>query len=247
MSKYLITGASGFIGKHIVARLEKEGHDVVELHHDDDNFRFTGSVDFIIHLAAYGNHSAQKDITQIMKANVVALTNLLRALDFTPYQKFYNISSSSVTLPVKTFYSISKQAGEDICKLYVTMYDKPIVNIRPYSVYGPGEAQHRFIPTVIRALQTGETIPLDVHATHDWIHVNDFIDAMFAGHTDIGTGESFSNLQVVEMLEEISGKKLNYQAAVLRVYDNPDWRCKVGVPHRSLYEGLKQTYEAFAR
>lgn len=127
------------------------------------------------------------------------------------------------------------------------MYDKPIVNIRPYSVYGPGEAQHRFIPTVIRALQTGETIPLDVHAKHDWIFVEDFIDAMFAGHTDIGTGESFSNLQVVHALQEISGKMLNYQPAVLRNYDNKDWKCPVGVPHRSLYEGLKQTYESFTR
>lgn len=244
--KYLITGASGFIGKHIVARLWQQGCEVECMRHSLST-PSSLEADIIIHLAAYGNHSIQQDIAGIMSVNVVSLIKILNALNKHPYQKFYNISSSSVTLPVKTFYSISKQAGEDICNLYAAMYDKQIVNIRPYSVYGPGEAAHRFIPTVIRALQTGDQIQLDEYATHDWIFVEDFIEAMFSGHTDIGTGESFTNLQVVEMLEEISGKKLNYQAAVLRVYDNPDWRCKVGVPHRSLYEGLKQTYESFTR
>jgi hypothetical protein len=48
------------------------------------------------------------------------------------------------------------------------------------------------------------------------------------------------------MLETISGKKLNFEEAKLRNYDNFKWVCPKGVPHRYIYEGLKQTYEYYA-
>jgi nucleoside-diphosphate-sugar epimerase len=117
----------------------------------------------------------------------------------------------------------------------------------PYSVYGPGEPQHKFIPTVIRALLSGEQITIDEDATHDWIFVTDLIEAMFAGETELGTGIKTTNKDVVNVLEHISGKKLNYITGRLRSYDNDNWKASKGVKHVSLYEGLKQTYEYFAQ
>jgi len=141
-------------------------------------------------------------------------------------------------------YSASKLYGE----LFIeSLKDERFVNVRPYSVYGPGEADHRFIPTVIRCLLSGEVMKLDPHATHDWIYVYDFIEAMFEGYTDIGTGDSYTNMDVVEMLEGISGRLLNFQPATLRNYDTQKWVCRVGVPHRTLSSGLKQTYESITR
>lgn len=247
--RFFVSGSSGFIGQHLLKYLAGLGHEVKglfrELHVELYILNTQEPFEFI-HLAAYGNHYNQTEHKQIIKANIEAVHNIASFLhDCENCHKLYNISTSAIQLQKDTLYSVSKRFGE----LMVDSYQDPrFVNIRPYSVYGPGEAAHRFIPTVIRALQTGETIQLDENAKHDWIFVEDFIEAMFAGYTNIGTGISYTNLDIVWILEHILGKKLNYTPAKLRSYDTTDWVCPVkDIPHRSIEEGLKQTYEFFAR
>ena len=245
--RYYVTGANGFIGKHVVKYLNHGENIVVPMARP-----FIHSTDFIqsredysvIHLSSFGNHSYQQDPKKIINANILDLHILLSCPKGYHFNKFYNVSTSAIQLPVKTLYSSSKDFGEMLVK---SKDDNRYVNVRPYSVYGPGEADHRFIPTVIRALHSGEAIQLDEHATHDWIFVDDFIKAMFDGYTNIGTGKSYTNLDIVWMLEHISGKKLNYQPAKMRSYDTANWVCPDGVPHRDIMEGLKQTYESFTR
>jgi len=69
---------------------------------------------------------------------------------------------------------------------------------------------------------------------------------MLKGETEIGSGFSYSNIEVVRMLEEISGKKLMFtEVESLRKYDNENWVCpKVNELKVDLFEGLKRTYEA---
>lgn len=239
--KYYITGANGFIGKHVCEYLK--GHEVIMMKHNHWPFEFdAGST--VIHLAAYGNHYHQKESSLIIQSNITTLRNLLEAFVRSKAIKFYNISTSSVTLPVQTLYSASKLFGEVLANSY---QDDRIVNVRPYSVYGPGEAAHRFIPTIIRCLKTGEQMSIDCDAVHDWIYVDDFVQAMFNGYTDIGSGMQVTNLGIVNALELISGKKLSYVQIKLRNYDCDKWVCHIGVPGRKLFDGLKQTYEHLTR
>jgi len=232
--EYFITGRNGFIGKHICQFVKNIGGDIVD--------EITEGC-AVIHLAAYGNHYFQQDPEKIIKANIIDLGGLIQAALKLNVTKFYNTSTSSVTLPTQTMYSASKLFGETLIN---SLKDERFVNVRPYSVYGPGEAAHRFIPTVIRHLKSGETMQLDMHPQHDFIHVEDFTKALFDGFAEIGTGYKYSNIEIVKMLEQISGKTLNYEIVKgLRNYDNFDWICKRGVPHRYIYEGLKQTYEYY--
>jgi nucleoside-diphosphate-sugar epimerase len=233
--KYYITGKGGFIGQHLVKHLKGLGHQIIEQIPDPEEHT-------IINLQAYGNHYHQKDISQIIEANILNLYELISDAREVSCARFINVSSSSVTLPHQTMYSAAKLFGEQM----VSSFNDPrFVNVRPYSVYGPGEAAHRFIPTVIRALHTGETIDLDLDAVHDWIHVEDFITAMLAGVTEIGSGVQHSNLAIVRMLETISRKELRYNKRKVRDYDTSRWVCRQGVAHRNIYDGLKQTYESF--
>lgn len=241
---YAITGSSGFIGSALRRRLEDSGHVVHSITRDqlrsvdllaawiDEN-----KIDEVFHLSAYGNHFNQTDQKEILRTNILFTLNVFKA---SGSRKVYSFSTSSVTLPARTLYSISKMAGEWISGLFPN-----VINIRPYSVYGPGEAAHRFIPTVCRCLKTGEQMTLDESATHDWILISDFIDALLAGHTTIGTGQHYTNLRVVNILEYISGKKLNYVPGSLRPYDNADWVAPVSVPHISIEEGLFKTYNYY--
>jgi nucleoside-diphosphate-sugar epimerase len=124
---------------------------------------------------------------------------------------------------------------------------KNVVNIRPYSAYGPREPKHRFIPTLIECLNSGKQMTLDETATHSWIFIDDLVRAMFAGITEMGSGVKISNIEIVRILEEISGKKLNYVPGKLRSYDTDNWTPPAGVCYTSLHEGLKTTYEYYTR
>lgn len=238
---YYITGAGGFIGKHLVKYLRDKGDDVTMIDHGEPGVSVKPGEKTFIHLAAYGNHYAQTDANETVKANILYLRNLIKICQLSDFNKFYNFSTSSVTLKHQTLYSATKLVGE---KIIESLNDPRFINVRPYSVYGHGEADHRFIPTVIRCLKSGEQMPLDEDAVHDWVHVEDLIEAMFSGHTEIGSGEQISNGGIVNILQDISGKLLNFEPQNMRRYDTTDWKCPVGVPHRSLYDGLKQTWEA---
>lgn len=234
---FYISGSGGFIGRHLWDYVFANGGWPKKADSTGVGWPFV-----FVNLGAYGNHSHQQDYEEMVQANILDLQSRIRLASHSTLIKFYNISTSSVTLPKQTLYSATKLVGE---KIIESLNDERFVNVRPYSVYGPGEADHRFIPTVIRSLKSGEKMNLDSHATHDWIYVEDFIKAMFAGYTSIGTGIKTTNLEVVKMLEAISGKRLNYDETKLRDYDNGNWVSPVCVPHRTLFDGLKQTYESF--
>jgi nucleoside-diphosphate-sugar epimerase len=245
---YCISGKSGFIGQAISKYLLKKEESVYGI---PRNLTIEGLVnyfgitkpDYIIHLAAYGNQYYQKSFPEIVKANIMGTYNLLEAAKGFDYKTFYNMSTSSVTFFDKpTYYSITKLCGEQLAGMY-----KNVINVRPYSIYGPGEQKHRFIPTVIDCLNTGAEMILDEKTCHDWVYIDCFIEALFSGITQIGTGIKTSNLEIIRMLEEISGKKLKYISGILRVYDNEDWVCKEGIKDIGLYEGLKRTYESITR
>lgn len=242
---YYISGQSGFIGQAITRYLLKEKHHVFAIPREQSVYRLQSlfwfnNPDYIIHLATYGNHYDQKDFYQMVETNIVATHNLLEAASTTNYKKFYNFTTSSVLLKDHTYYSVTKLCGEQLASMY-----RDVVNVRPYSVYGPGEANHRFIPTVIDCLNSGREMVLDENANHAWIYIDDLVKALFAGETELG-GIFTSNKEIVSILEDISGKKLKYTPGSLRNYNCADVPAP-GICYTSLYEGLKKTYESFTR
>jgi nucleoside-diphosphate-sugar epimerase len=199
--------------------------------------------DTLINCMAYGNHSDQRDIGDTISVNIIKFGNLL---NMGMFKTVYNLSTSSIHLKKQTAYSLTKQLGEMI----VNEYNNPNYhNVRPYSVFGEGEREDRLIPTIIRCLNSGETMNLDLMPKHDWIYVEDFIDLMFANVVECGTGISYTNYDIVKLLERISGKKLNYREVTgLREYDCQDWKCpQINEVKIGLYEGLKRTYEYYTK
>jgi nucleoside-diphosphate-sugar epimerase len=244
---YYISGQSGFIGTAITEYLSEKGDSVYSIERGQtfttlkEHFESINP-DYIIHLSTYGNHYQQKDFKQMVETNIIGTYNILEAAKSFNYKIFYNVSTSSVLLKDQTQYSITKFCGEQLASMY-----KNVVNIRPYSVYGPGEAMHRFIPTVINCLNIDKEMTLDETATHAWIYIDDFVKALFAGKTELGGKTKVTNKEIVSILEQISGKKLKYIPGILRSYDTDDWVIPEGVCYTSLYDGLKLTYEYFTR
>lgn len=232
-----LTGSHGFLGKAIGKYLENRNIPFVT---HNRHFKTFSNIEFcntVINCQAYGNHYSQTNISETIKANCSDLTKLLLQCSG---KKVYNISSSSVHLKVQTPYSLTKQLGEMI----VNSFNNPnFVNVRPYTLFGEGDAETHLIPTIIRHLKSGEPMKLDPSPRHDFIHVEDFIHYMFKGETEIGTGLSWSNLEIVEMLETVSGKKLNFEIVKnIRHYDTIDWKAPK-ILKSDIYQRLKQTYD----
>jgi nucleoside-diphosphate-sugar epimerase len=244
---YLISGMSGFTGTAFANFLRDRGDNVYPIPRSfniDTLIKYFNykQPDYFIHLSTYGNHFHQTDFRQMVETNINGTYNILEAAKGFDYKQFFHVSTSSVKFGIPTHYSVTKYCGELLASKY-----KNVIVSHPYSIYGEGEARHRFIPTVIRCLKTGEQMVLDENATHDWIYVEDCIRAILAGKQEIGRGVAVKNIEVVRILEEIAHKKLNYIPGQLRAYDIDNWFAEEGVEGIYLHEGLKRVYDKFER
>ena len=253
-----LSGNNSFIGSYLVKALSDKGFQTAqvtrELLYSPDDLRLffeEREPDYIFHLAAYGNHSTQTDEAMTVLSNIIGTFNMLHASRDINYKKFVNFSTSSVKLPVETFYSASKAGAERIANAF-KQQGKPILTIRPYSVYGGGEALFRFIPTICNKLLADEEILLDPNPVHDWIYVENFVDRVMDyldqdGIVEIGTGVQTTNKQIVEMLEKISGITAKIKIVEnQRDYDTSEWKAD-NKTNSNLEKGLKKTWEYYKK
>lgn len=285
MKRALISGYNGFIAHHLrealVARdIQPIALDRFDLYSDPPKltefvFRYKPSYIFLLH--AYGNHRNQIDETKSVMANYFATWNILKATEFLDYDALINFGSSSLygikdhpmseedNFAPDTFYAATKAGAVYLARAFAKQYDRPICSVMPFSVFGEGELSFRFIPAVIEHLVTSGTMSVTLSPTHDWIYVKDFIDGvLFAVDNigklkgemlNIGTGKATSNSEVIEMLEKIAGKKLQYKESKdIHKYDSPRWEADIhklstlGWRQRtSLYEGLTKCWEYYSR
>lgn len=279
-----ISGVNGFLGKNLAGILVERGlkvagipREILTMPDGLQDIMEEIQPDYVIHLAAYGNHSHHSDyIDEIFATNVIKTYNLLRATANVDYKAFINVSSSSVygTKPVAmkenmileptTLYACTKAAGEDLALMYNRVLRKPIISVRPFSVYGPGEAEFRFIPKVIECMVKGKSLDLVKEPVHDWIYIEDFIEGIFTcidnvdkltGQTvNIGTGRQHTNEEIVDILLTMKSEPafpINVVEGV-RDFDTDNWRANVTKlksfgwkPKFPLKRGLKETFKFY--
>lgn len=274
----LVTGASGFIGRNLVGLLIEQGCKVAVLARGLltepkmlQEYIMEVNPDYIFHLASYGNHFGHDDKDEIFATNVMKTYILLNAAQSVDYKLFVNVSTSSVygkrDIPLRedmtcypeTSYAITKYMGEQITKMF-----PKTLNIRPFSVYGAGEAEHRFIPTIIKRIEEQKKLYLAEQPVHDWIYIEDFVNALFkiieskdklenAEIINIGTGRQYTNKEIVEKLSKLMGKKAKIDILKPRSYDTDmSWVADTNklsqyfTPEFSIEDGLKLTYEYYA-
>lgn len=223
-----ISGSHGFLGSHL-------GETVGEFTHIERDGVLSAPQDYIFDLAGYGNMSWQKEPERIYEANVMRLLALLESSKETDYKALVVTSTSSVTLPYPTVYSESKLAAERVAQLYARQYDKPIVIVRPYTIIGVGEQPQHLIPKLIDSCYAGTAMPFVGTPVHDFLDVEDFVDSLLliAQHAvdnkgkiySVGSGIQYSNEQVLEIVERLTGKSANIQRVdSFHSYDTTNWR-----------------------
>ena len=154
MSKILITGSEGFIGKHLRKRLEFfEGFDIINGQDVRNKFQVDkvfreNNFETVIHLAARtGVRTGERYPEEYISTNILGTKNLIDASIENGVKNFIFFSSSSVygtTQPPNkedqpmnpdSTYGITKMAGETLLKSASSHFNSAIV-VRPFTVYG---------------------------------------------------------------------------------------------------------------
>ncbi|MCB0061515.1 MAG: NAD-dependent epimerase/dehydratase family protein [Caldilineaceae bacterium] len=188
-------------------------------------------VDVIFHLAAQaGLRRSWSEFDSYMTCNIQATQRLLEAAVAAKVGHFINISTSSVygrfatgdeesPLEPVSPYGITKLAAEMLCRAYAQNHDLPVTTCRLFSVYGPRQRPDMGYNIFIDAILNEKLITIDGDGTDSRsnTYVLDCVDGLvraFAqpeksvGETfNIGGGYEVNVLQVLAMLEELSGKK----------------------------------------
>ena len=222
----LVTGSHGFLGAHLVVSLEHQGHTVFK---GDREGNCPPNIDIIYDLASFGNLYDQQDPLEINRANVERLYHLLENAQ--GYKSFIVTSSNSVKLPVLSQYAETKLKAEFMAESYRNT-GLPISVVRPFTVVGVNEPKQHLIPALIRSCLYGEEIPFVPNPVHDFIAVEDVVEAYITvaeKGTDFlyeaGRGDSYSNAEIKQMVEQVTGRQAHVKIVdSMRPYDTDKWQ-----------------------
>ena len=238
----LVTGASGFIGSAVCRRLAQAGAlvhgvsrqprtggdcvrwwraDLADADQVQDLVAGCGP-HLVVHLA--GEATGSRDpgaVLPTLQANLVSTVNLLAAAGSGGARLVLAGSleepDPAAAWPVPASpYAASKLGAAAYARMFHALYGTPIVWLRIFMVYGPGQADlKKLVPYVTVSLLRGEPPRLSSGARQvDWIYVDDVADACLAaavgggleGRTlDIGSGRLVTVRAVVELLAAMVG------------------------------------------
>jgi nucleoside-diphosphate-sugar epimerase len=241
--RVLVTGLSGFTGAYLRQELENHANEVVGLKANLTDWAAVASEvlsvqpDAVIHLAAI-SYVPDGDSLDVYAVNTLGAQGLLEALLklSKPLQKVILASSSNVygmregvldetmcPQPVN-HYGCSKLAMEHIAMTYAERL--PIVITRPFNYTGIGQSEKFLIPKIVSHFR--QRLPVielgNIDVSRDFSDVR-WVAAAYrallespqtAGEYNLCSGEMLSINQILQMLEQASGHRIEVQV-------NPDF------------------------
>lgn len=262
MKHVLLTGATGFLGSHLLEALLEQGYKVTILKRStsdtwridhllddvsaynvdrvsvDEAFKAT-KVDAVIHTAcSYGRHGQQ--------AHEVVETNLLYGLKVLDAATFFNADAffNTDTLLPKYLnaYSLSKKQFAEWLKQ--RSHEIKVVNLKLEHMYGPRDDQTKFVPWLISQLQQGvERIPLTEGAQkRDFIYIDDVVAAYTLTILKAEQLSAYTELDVgTGQLTSVH----DFAVAIFEAYQklNPNTETKLGFGDIPIREGEMMTVD----
>ncbi len=171
--------------------------------------------DLVVHAAAIaGIDTVIKSPTTTMRVNMIGTANVLEAakenevkdrfVDFSTSEVFgshaFKSTEDSDTVAgsageARWTYAVSKLAGEHLSLAYYREFGLPVVGIRPFNVYGPGQTGEGAIQVFIKRALKNEDLEIhgDGSQIRAWCYIDDFVDCMMqCMERPEAIGESFN-------------------------------------------------------
>jgi UDP-glucose 4-epimerase len=229
-------------------------------------------VDIVFHLAAESRiQPTMLNPIGAVQTNTVGTATVLQCSREAGVKKVIYSSTSSAyglknksplveTMPDDCLnpYSVSKLAGEKLCRMYTTLYGLKTVTLRYFNVYGDREpTRGRYAPVVglfLKQKKANEalTIVPDGTQRRDFTHVSDVVEAnmlvMETEHShygeifNVGTGVNHSVLELAAMISDntVMIAPRNGEAYITKA-DNTKIRNVMGwAPKRAIEEYIKE-------
>lgn len=293
--RIFVTGATGFIGSHLLPRLCEVGASVhaisrgeppetrLPIHWYQGNLADLPTVRTVLraiepqvvyHLAGHvAGTRGTEAIVPTFQCNLMSTVNLLTASQAIGCQRFIlpgspeEPSSHGAEGVPSSPYAVTKWASSSYARMFHALYQFPVVILRIFMVYGPGQRDHqKLIPYVVNSLLRGQSPQLTSgQRAIDWVYVEDVVEALLAsalasnveGKTiDIGSGELMTVRAVVQALARLMGHDgpPAFGARPDRQLERADVADRRAaeellrwIPKTSLEEGLKHTTQWYVR
>jgi nucleoside-diphosphate-sugar epimerase len=248
--RVLVTGGTGFLGTHTVRRLAREGASVFATRRSETrsarlptpgvtwltadlvNLPQARAVverarpEVVIHLAAYGASSVERDPQLLQDVNVTGTSILLAvvppSLRFVmagtcaEYGDVRGPASESMVCKPTSAYGAAKHAAVELVRTDARQTGRPAVVLRPYGPFGPGDDPHRVLPAVIAGLVEGREVAVTTGTqVRDFSYVEDHVRAIVLAATvadlepgsifNVGSGRGVTIRDALARAQEIVG------------------------------------------
>jgi len=247
----------------------------IDLRTDDLSSAVKGCDVIFNEAAMAGLMKSWSDFELYASCNMIGTKRLLEAAGDARTPHFIHVSTSSVygkdavnakedrcPTPFSP-YGVTKVGAENLCRSFEANFGVPITILRYFSVYGPRQRPDMAYNILIRALLNGESFCMygDGEQSRSNTYVADCIkatilafenrDAALGEVFNVGGGEIVSLNRVIEILEEITGRKIRIERKAPRPGDQKHTAAsidKIGQalgykPGTSVFDGLTAQVE----
>lgn len=185
-----VTGATGFIGKHLVAALRRSdwevhvlvrpqptstaslfGAPIVSHVHEGSTEQLVrivekASPDVVFHLASLflASHTVD-DVARLVTSNVLFGCQLLEAMDANGVSRLVNTGTAWQHYDDKEYspvclYAATKQAFEALIQYYVEAKQLSCISLQLGDTYGPDDTRKKILPLLMKAVDRGDSLDM---------------------------------------------------------------------------------------
>lgn len=240
MTRVLVTGATGFVGTHLVQELRSVAYDVDAVGSRSGDVALASTwikfapADVVIHLAgkSFVPDSWTSPVT-FVRCNSMGTVHALEycrshgaALVFLSSYLYGNPATlpivESAPIAAANPYALSKRLAEEACRFYADHFGVNVTVLRPFNVYGPGQLEHFLLPSIIRQVIAGGVVRVkDLEPRRDFVYVRDLVHAIVSAVAhprhfsvcNIGSGVSYSVEEVIRIVQDIQRTDLPVESS----------------------------------